>query len=110
MHEHKVGTAQLDLQHGQAEEIKAKVVGGFVWLAVAIMVSPPRLKQETVKTTWAVIKGVVAVGGRMLLSRHDSVRLYHLIGFLQHIATKDAILKRESTEGAVVLAFIGDAK
>lgn len=39
LHNHLVGQSQLDLQQVQADEIKAKVQGGSVWLAMAIMVS-----------------------------------------------------------------------
>lgn len=39
MHEHVVGQRQLDLQQVQADEIKVKVQGGHLWLAMAIMVS-----------------------------------------------------------------------
>lgn len=42
VHEHIVGQAQLDLQQVQADEIKAKICGGVLWLAMAIMV-PTRL-------------------------------------------------------------------
>ena len=38
MHHHVVGQSQLDLQQVQADEIKAKVQGGHLWLAMAIMV------------------------------------------------------------------------
>lgn len=38
-HEHLIGQSQLDLQQVQADEIKAKVQGGTLWLAMAIMVS-----------------------------------------------------------------------
>ena len=39
VHDHVVGQAQLDLQQVQADEIKAKVQRGYIWLAMAIMVS-----------------------------------------------------------------------
>lgn len=39
VHEHVVGQRRLDLQQVQADEIKVRVQGGFVWLAMAIMVS-----------------------------------------------------------------------
>jgi transposase-like protein len=42
MHQNLVETAGLDLQHVQADEIRAKTVGQVVWLAMAIMV-PTRL-------------------------------------------------------------------
>lgn len=38
-HEHLIGQSQWDLQQVQADEIKAKVQGGTLWLAMAIMVS-----------------------------------------------------------------------
>lgn len=38
LHRHLVGQSQLDLQQVQADEIKAKVQGGYLWLAMAIMV------------------------------------------------------------------------
>ena len=38
-HEHKVEQAQLDLQQAQADEIKAKKTKGYLWIALAIMVS-----------------------------------------------------------------------
>ncbi|MCA9947060.1 MAG: hypothetical protein H6656_20040 [Ardenticatenaceae bacterium] len=38
-HERLVGSQLLDLQQVQADEIKAKVQGGSMWLAMAIMVS-----------------------------------------------------------------------
>ena len=39
VHEHTVGQSQLNLQQVQADEIKAKIQGGTIWLAMAIMVS-----------------------------------------------------------------------
>ena len=39
VHNHLIGQSQLDLEHVQADEIKAKVQGGTLWLAMAIMVS-----------------------------------------------------------------------
>lgn len=39
VHEHLVEARQLDLEQVQADEIKAKVQGGSVWLAMAMMVS-----------------------------------------------------------------------
>ena len=39
LHNHLIGQSQLDLQQVQADEIKAKVQGGHLWLAMAIMVS-----------------------------------------------------------------------
>ena len=39
VHKHTVGQSQLDLQQVQADEIKAKIQGGTIWLAMAIMVS-----------------------------------------------------------------------
>ena len=42
VHDHVIGQAQLDLQQVQADEIKAKISGGVLWLAMAIMV-PTRL-------------------------------------------------------------------
>src|SRR5690606_18363817 len=39
LHERLVGNQALDLQQVQADEIKAKVQGGSIWLAMAIMVS-----------------------------------------------------------------------
>ncbi|MBK6328884.1 MAG: IS1 family transposase [Chloroflexi bacterium] len=39
VHEHLIGQSQLDLQQVQADEIKAKILGGSLWLAMAIMVS-----------------------------------------------------------------------
>lgn len=39
IHNHLVGGSQLDLQQVQADEIKVKVQGGHVWLAMAVMVS-----------------------------------------------------------------------
>lgn len=38
LHGHLIGQSQLDLQQVQADEIKAKVQGGYLWLAMAIMV------------------------------------------------------------------------
>ncbi len=40
VHEHKVEQSQLDLQHVQADEIKAKRQGGHFWMAMAV---PTRL-------------------------------------------------------------------
>ena len=42
VHDQVVGQARLDLQQVQADEIEAKIYGGVVWLAMAIMV-PSRL-------------------------------------------------------------------
>lgn len=39
LHYHVVGESQLDLQQVQADEIKAKVQGGYLWMAMAVMVS-----------------------------------------------------------------------
>lgn len=39
VHESVVASQQLDLQHVQADEIKVKVQGGSVWMALAMMVS-----------------------------------------------------------------------
>jgi transposase-like protein len=39
VHEHKVERAQLDLQQVQADEIKVKTFFGYIWMALAIMVS-----------------------------------------------------------------------
>lgn len=39
VHEHKVEQSRLDLQHAQADEIKAKKQDGHFWMALAIMVS-----------------------------------------------------------------------
>jgi len=39
VHEHLVENSQLDLQQVQADEIKAKIQGGSVWIAMAMMVS-----------------------------------------------------------------------
>ncbi len=38
-HQHQVESQQFDLQQVQADEIKAKVQGGSVWMAMAMMVS-----------------------------------------------------------------------
>ena len=42
VHEHTVGSSQLDLEHVQADEIKAKGQGDSFWMAMAMMV-PTRL-------------------------------------------------------------------
>ena len=42
LHEHVVGHSALDLQQVQADEIKVKVQGGTLWMALALMV-PTRL-------------------------------------------------------------------
>jgi len=39
VHESVIGKSQLDLQHVQADEIKVKLCGGTVWMALAMMVS-----------------------------------------------------------------------
>jgi len=39
VHEHMVGQSQLDLGQVQADEIKVKVQGGSMWMAMAMMVS-----------------------------------------------------------------------
>jgi len=39
IHEHLVGSSQLDLQQVQADEIKVKTQGGVIWMAMAMMVS-----------------------------------------------------------------------
>jgi len=38
-HEHMVENSHLDLQQVQADEIKAKIQGGTIWMAMAMMVS-----------------------------------------------------------------------
>jgi len=42
VHEHVVGRSQLDLLQVQADEIKVKILGGVIWMAMAVMV-PTRL-------------------------------------------------------------------
>lgn len=42
VHKHVIGQSQLELQQVQADEIKVKILGGVIWLAMAIMV-PTRL-------------------------------------------------------------------
>jgi len=42
LHGHLVGNSQLDLQQVQADEIKVKTQGGWLWMALAVMV-PTRL-------------------------------------------------------------------
>jgi hypothetical protein len=39
VHEHTVGQSRLDLQQAQADELKVKVQGGSIWMALAMMVS-----------------------------------------------------------------------
>jgi transposase-like protein len=39
VHEHVIGQSQLDLQQVQADEIKVKIQGGSIWMAMAMMVS-----------------------------------------------------------------------
>ncbi|MCP4211992.1 MAG: IS1 family transposase [Halieaceae bacterium] len=39
VHEHVVGGSKLDLQHVQADEIRAKIQGTVIWIAMAMMVS-----------------------------------------------------------------------
>jgi hypothetical protein len=39
VHEHTVGQSQLELQQAQADELKVKVQGGTIWMALAMMVS-----------------------------------------------------------------------
>lgn len=39
IHNHLVGSSQWDLQQVQADEIKVKVQGGYLWMAMAVMVS-----------------------------------------------------------------------
>lgn len=39
VHEHLVESSQFDLQQVQADEIKAKIQGGAIWMAMAMMVS-----------------------------------------------------------------------
>jgi hypothetical protein len=39
VHEHVIGQSQLDLGQVQADEIKVKTQRGYLWLALAIMVS-----------------------------------------------------------------------
>lgn len=39
VHEHLVESNQFDLQQVQADEIKAKIQGGVIWMAMAMMVS-----------------------------------------------------------------------
>lgn len=39
VHDHVVGGSQLDLQHVQADEIKVKLFGAYLWIAMAMMVS-----------------------------------------------------------------------
>src|SRR6266508_4944036 len=39
VHEHLVEAGRVDLGHAQADELRVKVVGGVVWLAMAIAVS-----------------------------------------------------------------------
>ena len=39
VHGHVIGGSKLDLQHVQADEIRAKIQGAVVWIAMALMVS-----------------------------------------------------------------------
>ncbi len=39
VHEHVVGSQSLDLQHVQADEIRVKIQGAVIWMAMAIQVS-----------------------------------------------------------------------
>ena len=39
VHGHVIGDSKLDLQHVQADEIRAKIQGAVVWIAMALMVS-----------------------------------------------------------------------
>ena len=39
VHQHVIGQSQLDLGQVQADEIKVKVQGGYIWMAMAMMVS-----------------------------------------------------------------------
>jgi hypothetical protein len=38
LHGHLFGNSQLDLQQVQADEIKVKTQGGWLWMALALMV------------------------------------------------------------------------
>jgi transposase-like protein len=40
VHDHVVGQAKIDMKQVQADEIKAKIYNGYVWIAMAIMVGP----------------------------------------------------------------------
>jgi transposase-like protein len=40
VHDHVIGQAKLDMKQVQADEIKAKIYNGYVWVAMAIMVGP----------------------------------------------------------------------
>ena len=39
IHQHLIHSQKLDLQHVQADEIKVKMAGGTIWMAMAMMVS-----------------------------------------------------------------------
>lgn len=68
VHEHLVEGQQLDLEQVQADEIKAKVQGGSVWLALALMV-PTRL--------WL---------GGVISPRRDLALITHLVAKVRGIA------------------------
>ena len=71
VHEHMVEQRQFDLQQVQADEIKAKVQGGSVWLAMAMMM-PTRLWLGGVispRRDYALIEQLVAKVRGMALCR-----------------------------------------
>ena len=71
IHEHLVASQQLDLQQVQADEIKAKIQGGCIWLAMAIQV-PTRLWLGGVlspRRDKALIQSLVAKVRAMALCR-----------------------------------------
>ena len=68
VHEHLVEQSQLDLQQVQADELKVKVQGGSIWMAMAMMV-PTRL--------WL---------GGVISARRDTVLIEQLVAKVRQIA------------------------
>jgi hypothetical protein len=71
VHEAVIGASQLDLQQVQADEIKVKIQGGTIWMAMAMMI-PSRLWLGGVtspKRDKSLIKGLVAKVRQVALCR-----------------------------------------
>lgn len=83
LHEQLVGSQQWDLQQVQADEIKAKVQGGSLWLAMSIMVSTrlwlggvisPKRDKQLIRQLAAQIRGMALC--RPLLLAVDGLSSY----------------------------------
>ncbi len=87
LHEHEVGWHRLDLGQVQADELKVKMQGGVVWMAMGIMVS-----------TRLWLRGVVS-------PRRDLALIQHLVTYIHRVAQFGALLVSVDGLASYVTAF-----